>query len=39
MEVHVSRPVLRALDEPQVLYSMATIKPSPVGGGSAFRLR
>jgi Ca-activated chloride channel family protein len=28
MEVHVSRPVLRALDEPQVLYAMATIQPT-----------
>ncbi|MBN1440701.1 MAG: VWA domain-containing protein [Anaerolineales bacterium] len=28
MEVHVSRPVLRALDEPQVLYAMATVQPS-----------
>jgi Ca-activated chloride channel family protein len=28
MEVHVSRPVLRALDEPQVLYAMATIQPA-----------
>jgi Ca-activated chloride channel family protein len=35
MEVHVSRPVLRALDEPQVLYAMATIQPSPQEGEQA----
>jgi Ca-activated chloride channel family protein len=32
MEVHVSRPVLQALDEPQVLYTMATIKPAQQEG-------
>jgi Ca-activated chloride channel family protein len=32
MEVHVSRPVLRALDEPQVLYAMATIQPTQQEG-------
>jgi Ca-activated chloride channel family protein len=32
MEVHVSRPVLRALDEPQILYTMATIRPSQQEG-------
>jgi Ca-activated chloride channel family protein len=32
MEVHVSRPVLRALDEPQVLYAMASIQPSQQEG-------
>ncbi|MGD0806582.1 MAG: VWA domain-containing protein, partial [Anaerolineales bacterium] len=32
MEVHVSRPVLRALDEPQVLYSLATIRPTQQEG-------
>jgi Ca-activated chloride channel family protein len=32
MEVHVSRPVLRALDEPQVLYAMATIQPAQQEG-------
>jgi Ca-activated chloride channel family protein len=35
MEVHVSRPVLLALDEPQVLYTMATIKPSQQEGETA----
>ena len=28
MEVHVSRPVLRALEEPQVLYALANILPA-----------
>jgi Ca-activated chloride channel family protein len=32
MEVHVSRPVLRVLDEPQVLYAMATIQPTQQEG-------
>lgn len=32
MEVHVSRPVLRALDEPQVLYTLATVKPAQQEG-------
>jgi Ca-activated chloride channel homolog len=30
MEVHVSRPVLQALDEPQILYALAVIQPTMV---------
>src|SRR4030042_1897120 len=32
LEVHVSRPVLRALDEPQVLYTMAALRPTQQEG-------